>query len=233
MGSCSLSGGSMICVWDWSSMHTDDWWGALGISTISYACMCSYFMYMRMNLTKISCWFNHHFGLLAYLPSILRCIFSRVFPFWLYAFTCFQGAHSPHPPCVRTAHEPSLNCCMCHTLATNKDILLASMKNCGQGDTIQPTIGTPRPNGLRSSWDFLPGRSREMFVGLALSTFLALEGGPDDKLCPLILFWTFAYLSWILLHSTLHDVFHMPNLSTSWGSFLISCLNSRMIVKVK
>jgi len=72
-----------------------------------------------------------------------------------------------------------------------------------------------------------------MLAGPAPSTFLALEGGLDDKLHPLILFWTFAYLSWSLGLSTLHDVFCMPNLSTSRGSFLISCLHTRMKVKEK
>jgi len=115
--------------------------------------------------------------------------------------------HSPHPPCVRNAHAPSLNYCICHNLATNRDILLAFVWNHSQGNTVWPTARTPTPNSLRSSWDFLPGRSPDMLAGLAPSTFLVLEGGPYDKLCPLILFWTFARLSWILSHSPLHDVF--------------------------
>ena len=186
-----------------------------------------------MNLIETCCWFKHHFGLLAYCISSLWCIFTRVFPLNPCAFIGFQGAHSPHFPCVRTIHAPSLACYTCHTFATNSDILLVSVCNHGQGDIVQPSAGTPTPNSLRSSWDFLPGRSPDMLAGPARSTFLMLEGGPDDKLSPYILFWIFAHLSWILSHSSLHDVFRMSNLLTSWGTLLISCLNSRMMVKAK
>jgi len=41
---------------------------------------------------------------------------------------------------------------------------------------------------MRSNWDFLLGTSPDMLAGLAPSTFMVLEGGPDDKLCPPILF---------------------------------------------
>lgn len=64
-------------------------------------------------------------------------------------------------------------------------------------------------------------------VGLAQSTFLVLEGGLDEKLCPLIMFWTFAYLSWRLALSSLHVL--LP----SRGIFLISCWHTCMMVKVK
>ena len=167
-------------------------------------------------------WFNHHFGLLINLLSNLWCIFVRVFPSQLSISTVFQGAHSSHPPCVRTSHSPSLTHCSSHTLATDKVILLVSMWNHSQGINIRPTAGTPTPNNLRSNLDFLPGRSTDMLAGLTSSTLLELEGGSDDKLCPLILFWTFSHLSWSLVLSSLHDVFCMPNLLPSQGSFSIS-----------
>jgi len=191
------------------------------------------FIYVCMNLTVMCHWFNYHFGLLVNLPSSLWCIFSCVFPSKLCVYTSFQGTHSFHLRYVGTIHEPSLACCTCHTLSTNKDISLASSYKHDQDDTVQPTVGTPTPNGLRSSWDFLSQRSLDMLAGPTMSTFLVLEGGTDDKLCPLILFLTFTHLSWILSNSHLCDVFHMSNLSTSQGSFLISCLISRMMVKVK
>lgn len=160
------------------------------------------------------CWFNHQFVLLVHLPSSLWCIFTRVLPSKPCVSTSFQGAHPPHLPCVRTIHAPSLACYKSHTLSTNKDILLMSACNCSQVDTVWPSSGTPTPNGLRSSWDFLQRRSPDMLVGPVWSIFLALEGGLDDKLCPLILFWIFAHPSWILSKSSLNDFFCMLNLST-------------------
>jgi len=44
-----------------------------------------------------------------------------------------------------------------HTLDSNKDILLTSTRNHSQGNTVLPTAQTPTPNGLRSSWEFIPG----------------------------------------------------------------------------
>lgn len=140
--------------------------------------------------------------------------------------------HTP-VPCVRTFHAPSLTCCKCHTLDTNKDISLISTHNHGQGDTVLPTARTPPPNSLRSSSDFLPGRSPNMLASPALSTFLALEGGLDDKLSPHILFWIFTHLSWILLDSSLCDICLTLNLSASWGIFMISCWNLCTMVKAK
>jgi len=93
-----------------------------------------------------------------------------VFPFKPRVSIGFQGVHSFNFSCVRTLHVPSLACYAGHTLATNKDILLASTHNYGQGDTIRSTIGTATPNGLRSSWDFLPGRSPDMLAGPTPST---------------------------------------------------------------
>ena len=121
-------------------------------------------------LLKCADWFNHHFGLLANLLSRLWFIFACVFPSKLRAIIGFQGAHSPHSPCVRTVHAHSLSCCSSHTLATNKDILLASTHNRGQGDIVWPIAGTPTPNGLRSCWDFLPGRSLDMLTSPTAST---------------------------------------------------------------
>lgn len=150
-------------------------------------------------LLKCADWFNHHFRLLVNMLSCLWCIFAHVFPSKPRAIIGFQGVHSPHLPCARTVHAPSLTCHSYHTLATNRDILLASVRNCGQGDTIRPAAGTPTPNGLRSNRDFLLRRSPNMLAGPAPSTFLVLEGGPDDKLSPHHLFWVFAHLSWSLL----------------------------------
>jgi len=92
-----------------------------------------------------------------------------VFPSNPCAFIGFQGVHSPHFLCVRTVHSPSLDCCTCHTLATNKDILLVSAQDHSQGDIVGPTVRTPTTNGLRSSWDLLPGGSPDMLAGLSPS----------------------------------------------------------------
>ena len=151
------------------------------------------------------CWFNHHFALLVHLPSSLWCIFSHVFPSKPHVSIGFQGAHSFHLPFVRTIHAPSLACYACYTLSTNKDISFASTCNHSQGDTIPPIAGTPTPNGLRSSWEFLLGRSPDMLVGPTLSTFIVLEGWPYEKLHPLILFLIFSHSSQILSKSLLKD----------------------------
>jgi len=82
------------------------------------------------------------------------------------------------PPCI------SVDSLQGHTLAFDKDITLISVEYHSQGITLPPIVGTPTPNGLRSSWDFLLGRSPNMFVVLAPSTFIPLEGGLDDKLSP-------------------------------------------------
>jgi len=179
------------------------------------------------------CLFNYHFGLLVHLPPSLWCIFARVFSLKLHVYTNFEGVHSFHLQCVRTNHAPSLSFYACHTLAAHKDISLSSVHNRGQHDTTRPIVWIPTANDLMSNWDFLPGRSPDMLAGPTLSTFLVLEGGPYDKLCPLILFWIFANFSWILSHLSLCYVFRRPNLSASQGSLMISCLNSRMMVKVE
>ena len=94
---------------------------------------------------------------------------------------------TPFPP-SRTSYLP-----LCTTLV--------------KGDTVWPTAGNPTPNDLRSSWDFLLRISPNMLVGPTTSTYLALEGGPDDKMKTYISFWIFAHPSWILSHSSLHDFF--------------------------
>jgi len=72
-----------------------------------------------------------------------------------------------------------------------------------------------------------------MLAGPAPSTFLVLEGGPNDKQCPLIQFWTFAYLSWNLAFFFPWGVFRIVKMSPSRGSCSISCPLTRMMVKVK
>ena len=130
-------------------------------------------------LLQMCCWFNHHFGFLAYILSSLWCIFTHVFPSQLSTNTGCQGAHSSQPTCVRTFHSPSLTHYSGHTLATNRVILLASVRHRGQGITIRPTAGTPTPNSLRSNWDFLPRRSPHMLAGLLR---ILLRGGGGGEL---------------------------------------------------
>ena len=60
---------------------------------------------------------------------------------------------------VGTSHTHSLTHCINHTLATDRVILLASVRHHGQGITLWPTAGTPTPNSQRSNWDFLLGIS--------------------------------------------------------------------------
>lgn len=72
-----------------------------------------------------------------------------------------------------------------------------------------------------------------MLAGPAPSTCLALEGGPNDKQCPLIPFWTFVYLSWILAFFFAWGVFRIVKMSPSRGIFSISCPLTHMIVKAK
>lgn len=103
--------------------------------------------------------FNHHFGFSGYLLSSLWCIFTHVFPSHLSTITGYQGVHSSQTTCVRTSHAPFLTHYSGHMLATDKVILLSSMQNHGPGITIRPTTRTPTPNGLRSNWNLLPGRS--------------------------------------------------------------------------
>ena len=60
---------------------------------------------------------------------------------------------------VGTSRTHSLTFCIINTLATDRVILLASVRHRSQGITLRPTVGTPTPNGLRSNWDFLLGTS--------------------------------------------------------------------------
>ena len=137
---------------------------------LMHACV-DYYVCVCMNISEMCCWFNYYFWFRANLLSILWCIFTRVFPSHLSTIIGCQGRHSSQPPCVRTTHAPSLIHCSCHTLATSRFILLSSVRNCGQGITIQPTLGTPTPNILRSNLDFLPRRYPYMLAGPAPSTF--------------------------------------------------------------
>jgi len=72
-----------------------------------------------------------------------------------------------------------------------------------------------------------------MLAGPAPSKFLVLEGGPNDKQCPLIQSWTYAYLSWSLALFFPWVAFRIMNMYLSWGSYSISCPLRHMMVKVK
>lgn len=96
-----------------------------------------------------------------------------------------------------------------HTLASDKVFILTYARYCGQEITLLPTVGTLTPNGLRSSWEFLPWISPNMLAGPAPSTFLVLEEGLDDKMSPQSLFWISAHLSSPTLQSQLRHVFLM------------------------
>jgi len=72
-----------------------------------------------------------------------------------------------------------------------------------------------------------------MLVVPAPSTFMALEGGPNDKQCPHIQFWTFVYLSWSLALFFPRGVFRIVKMSPSRGRFSISCPLTHMMVKAK
>lgn len=137
---------------------------------LPHSCM-DYSVWVCMNISKMCCWFKNHFGFPYHSLPSLWCIFARVFPSRPSTITCFQGAHSSQAPCVRISHAPSLTHYSCHILATNKVILVGSMKNHDQGISIGPTVKTPTPNSLRSNWDFLLGRSPDMLAGLVLSTY--------------------------------------------------------------
>jgi len=144
------------------------------------------------------CWFNHHFGLSTALLSILWYIFARVFPSQLSSDTSCQGAHSSHPLCVGTSHAPSLTHYSGHTLATDRVILLASMRHCGEGITLRPTIGTPTLNDLRSTWDFLPGRS-PWHVGGSSTVNTFLQGYLEETFS----FFSYRFSSWIIFSSSI------------------------------
>ena len=73
--------------------------------------------------------------------------------------------------CVRTSPHISLNSLQGHTLASDKDIFLTSVRYCNQGIASLLIVGTPTPNNLRSSWDFLPRISLDMLAGPTSSTF--------------------------------------------------------------
>ena len=91
---------------------------------------------------------------------------------------------------VRTSHTPSLTHCNSNILATDRDILLASVWHHGQGSTIRTTVGTRTPNGLRF-WLGLLTREIPLHVSkYSTINILILERGWDDKLSAHICFET-------------------------------------------
>jgi len=99
----------------------------------SYAIMCSFlYMYACIFLKCVV-------GLTITLDCKITCLPCCD----AYLILCSLINSMVSQVCVRTAHAPYLAYCNCHTLATNKEILLASMQNRVQGITIQPTTRTP------------------------------------------------------------------------------------------
>ena len=99
----------------------------------------------------------------AYYYKLLRDIFH--FPLYVL-----------EPPCI------SFDSLQGHTLSSDKHITLTFVHYHSQGITILPTVGTPTPNSLRSSWDFLPRRSTDMLVGPTPS--IGLQGTIVSFLIP-------------------------------------------------
>ncbi len=95
-------------------------------------------------------WLLHPSGLLhqKLCMCFLCCVFLAelgLIPFNLeLVFTLIS------PLRVRASHTPSLTHCISHTLATDRVILLASVRHRGQGITLHPTTGTSTPNVRRS-----------------------------------------------------------------------------------
>lgn len=113
---------------------------------------------------------THHFGLFNILLSILWCHSARVF-LSSYALLQASKGHTYFSlPCVRTSPCISPDLLQGHTLASNKYILLTSTHYRSKGINLLPTSGTPTPNGLRLSWDFLSRRSLDILVGPTPST---------------------------------------------------------------
>ena len=110
------------------------------------------------------------------------CYFQVAYYYKILRDTLSFPLYVLEPPCI------SLDSLQGHTLASNKVIILTSTHYINQGNNVLLSVGTPTPNSLRSSWDFLPRRSIDMLVGLAPSTFMVLKGGPDDKMSPQSLF---------------------------------------------
>ena len=105
-------------------------------------------------------WLPHPSG--TALPKVVHALLCCVFlaEFGLIPFNLELTFTSFPLQSVRTSHTPSLTHRITHTLAIDKVILLASVRHHGQGITLWPTARTPMPNGMRSNWDFLLGRSR-------------------------------------------------------------------------
>lgn len=129
---------------------------------------------------------THHFSLWTILLPVcdvihLVCSFQVTYYYMLLRDTLPFPLHMIKPPCI------SVDLLQGGTLAFDKAIMLTYMHYHSQEITLLPTVGTPTPNCLRSSWDFLLGRSHDMMVGPTPSKFLVIEGGPNDKLSPQIL----------------------------------------------
>lgn len=90
--------------------------------------------------------------------------FQAAYYFRILRGTLHFPLHVLEPPCI------SLESLQGHTLAPDKVITFTSAHYRSQGITLLPIAGTPTPNGLRSSSDFLPGRSPNMLAGPTLST---------------------------------------------------------------
>ena len=120
-------------------------------------------------LLKSCCWFNPSlWSQLFCFPSSdviqLMCSFQAVYYYRLLRDTLIFPLHVLEPPYI------SLDWQQGYTLASNKYILLTFARYCSQGTTLLPTVGTPTPNSMRSSWDFLLGRSPDMLTSPTPST---------------------------------------------------------------
>jgi len=120
-----------------------------------------------------------------------------------------------------------------NTLAFDKDIKLTSACYRSQGIALLPTSGTPTPNGLRSSWELLLRRSSDMLVGPSISTFMVLEGGPDDKMSPQSVFWISAHSLWLTLELILRQDCLMDVILKCLEISLMTCHVTHMMVKVE
>lgn len=173
----------------------------------------------------------HHFGLPTILLSSLWCHSTHVFLLGcILLWACKWYTYFPLT-LVRTSPFISLDFLQGHTLAFDKDIFLSSAHYRSQGISLLPTTGTPTPNNLSSSWDFLSGRSPYMLASTIPSTFMVLEGRPNDKMNPQSLFWIFTHLSSLMLHFVLQDVCIMEMTLKSHRSSGITCHITHMKVK--
>jgi len=98
-------------------------------------------------LLKSCCWFNPSLWIVDYFAFQLVCSFQVAYYYRLLRDTLPFPLYALEPPCI------SLDSLQGHTLFSDKDITLTSMRYHSQGIALLPTAGTPTPNGLRSSWD--------------------------------------------------------------------------------